>query len=157
MYKFIRIVPMLASLCMASSFAVAAELKPFQTEAKVLFDSEVEAPLKATNDACGTTLTVKTNFELYSEAEWSVQSISNRCKGVLDAVQSLCERPAYKSAVAQKIKEVHCLFGGKSGETEETTLANMSVTGSAMIFKMHPSNSNVNDAAKKTLEDFVNK
>ena len=153
MHQISRMTTALASLALLGGVAVAAELKPFQTEAKEKFDTEIEAPLKAANAACGVTFTVKTNFEAYKEADWSGNSVSSRCQAVIESVTALCERKAYKAAVAKKIKEIHCMFGGKDGETPQ----NMSVTGSAMVYKMHPNNSNLSDHAKKTLEDAINK
>ncbi len=153
MNHFPRVTAVVTSLVILSSIAFAADLKPFQVEAKEKFDTEIAAPLKATNDGCGTQITVKTNFEAYKEADWSNNSVSARCQAMIEAVGSMCERKAYKATVAKRIKEIHCLFGGKEGDTA----ANMSVTGSAFVFKMHVNHSNLSDHAKKALEDALNK
>lgn len=145
-----------AALGLVYGLAGAANLKPFQKEASEAFDKDLAESLKAANEACGVKLTIKTNFEAFKAEEWSGQSIYSRCSAMLDAATALCGRKAYKDEFAKRIKEVHCLFGGKDGGDNEKTLANMSVSGKALVYKMHPNNSNLQENAQKTLEKALN-
>ena len=152
-----RVMLLVAGLSLCSFTALAAaKLKPFQKEAQKKFDEEVAAPLAAANTACGSKLTVKTNFDAYKEDEWSGQSISARCESVLNAVAAVCAKEAYKEELVANIKEVQCLFGGKPGDNNEKTKVNMSVTGKAFVFKMHATNVNLQELAQQVIEKKLN-
>ena len=142
----------LGSVLLASSLASAAGLKPAQKEAKKAFEEEIKSYLDDAEKACGVKFKLKTNFEALKTSEWENTSISSYCAGAVGAVTTVCGKEAYKEALAAAVKEIHCLFGGKPGDNDAGTQANMSLKGKAFIYKMAPGNPNLVEPA--TLNDI---
>jgi hypothetical protein len=138
------------------------ELKPFQEEAKAAFDEASEQPLKDANAACGTTISLKSEYENFKAEPWQGMAHYSWCVPVLEAIKAMCEsRPAYKKALAKKLKSVACVFSGvkpaeKSDGSNEGTLRNMSMAKGVFTFNMSPQSANVSDNAKATLEKALN-
>ena len=138
--------------------SAAAELKPFQQEAKEVFEKEIADRIKYTAEKCGFTIKVMVNFEAYDDPDgWKSYSIAGWCGNSLDALAHLCERKAYKPIVAKRINELHCLFGGKPGATNELTQANYSVSGKAFVYRMNTDHVNHVQNATAVLEKALNK
>lgn len=144
----------LTTVLLATTLAFA--LKPFQKEASDKFDAEVKASHDDAEKACGTKFAIKTNFEELNQDQWKGISVSARCVEVFSTLGRVCGKPAYKPELVKRINEVQCLFGGKSGNNNEGTKANMSVSGKAFVFKMHPDNVNLADNAQAVLEKALN-
>ncbi|MCB9652890.1 MAG: hypothetical protein H6729_02010 [Deltaproteobacteria bacterium] len=102
----------LSSLFGAKSAAAEPELKPSQEEAKADFDEEMAPVLKNANEKCGTKIVLKSDYSHFVKANWAGYAHYSYCKPVLDAIASLCERPAYKKVMAKKINTVSCVFAG---------------------------------------------
>ena len=146
-----------ATLMITLAFAgTAFALKPFQKEAEQKFTEELTETIDATNKACGVKLPVKSNFDALKAEDWEGQSISSRCDEVLSAIQRVCQKTAYKEELVKRIKEVQCLFGGKDGDDNAKTMANMSITGATFVFRMHKNNVNVGDNAQTVIEKALN-
>ncbi len=135
---------------------LACALKPFQKEASDKFDAEVKASHDDAEKACGTKFAIKTNFDEFKQEDWAGNSVSSRCVEMFSTLGRECGKPAYKGEVVKRISEVQCLFGGKSGNNNEGTKANISVTGKAFVFKMHPDNVNLSDNTQTVLEKALN-
>ncbi len=152
-----------AALFTLSAIAFAEEeLKPAQEEAKAKFDEAMEDPLKALNEKCGTTATMKTDFQNFKESEWANTSYPAFCKPVLSTIASMCEsRPAYKKIIGKKLTQVQCIFAGvkpkeKKDGSNEYTLRNMSFEKGAFVFRMHKDQSNIDDNVRTTMEKSLN-
>ena len=131
-------------------------LKPFQKEAEKNFNAELAERIEETNKKCGAKIAVKSNFDALKAEDWEGNSISSRCDAILYAIQQVCDKEAYKEEVVKRIKEVQCLFGGKDGDDNAKTMANMSVSKNAFVFKMHKNNVNLSDNAQAVLEKALN-
>ncbi len=112
--------------------------------------------VEAINKSCGVKIPVKADFAGLKAEEWEGQSIYSRCEAILYAIDQVCQKDAYKEELVKRIKEVHCLFGGKDGDDNAKTKANMSVTKTAFVYKMHASNVNLSDNAKEVIEKALN-
>ncbi|MBK8010021.1 MAG: hypothetical protein IPK13_01620 [Deltaproteobacteria bacterium] len=151
-----------ASLSLAATASAAPELKPFQEEAKAKFDESMEEPLKAANKACGITLTVASEYEKFDAETWKGRWHYGWCVPVLEEIEKMCaSRPAYKKALAKKLKSVRCLFSGveardKKDSSTVWTRKNMSVKDGTFIFHMDKEQANLNVAAKEALEAALN-
>lgn len=157
-----RLKHMFVAVALLSSSALADEdLKPAQEEAKAKFEQELEDPLKAANEKCGTSLTIKTDFQNFKTAEWDHASVSSPCEEVVKALGSMCERPAYKKVIAKKLTAVACLFSGvkpaeKKDGSNERTLRNMSVDKGTLTIHMDKDLANISDNTRTTLEKAFN-
>lgn len=146
----------------ASAALAEPELKPFQEEAKAAFDEAVEQPLKDANAACGSKITIASEYEKFNAEAWSGRAHYSWCVPVLEAIKSMCEsRPAYKKALVKKLNTVACVFSGvkpaeKSDGSNEGTLRNMSMAKGVFTFHMSTDSANVGDNAKATLEKALN-
>ncbi|RKH15022.1 hypothetical protein D7X74_19105 [Corallococcus sp. CA047B] len=149
------------TLLSTSAFA-EEDLKPAQEEAKAKLEGEIEDALKATNDKCGTKLEVKTDFQNFKTDDWSGTSFSSYCESVIQEIGSMCERPAYKKAIAKKVTGVACLFGGvkpaeKKDGSNDATLRNMSIDKGVFTYHMSSKDhANLGDNTKATLEKAFN-
>ncbi|MBL8923092.1 MAG: hypothetical protein JNJ54_29855 [Myxococcaceae bacterium] len=143
-------------------FAGDPELKPAQEEGKEQFDESVGKALKSLNEKCGTKLTaVKTDFHNFKPEEWSGMAFYSWCDPVVEAITTLCDRPAYKKAIAKKLTGIQCLFSGvkpaqKDDGSNEGTLRNMSFEKGQFIFRMSKDSANVSDNAKAVMEKALN-
>jgi len=146
----------------AVAFAGEPELKPAQEEGKEEFEKSIAEPLKALNEKCGTKITtVKTDFHNFKSDEWSGMAYYSWCNPVVEGITALCERPAYKKAIAKKLQGIQCLFSGVQGPkkddgSNEGTLRNMSFDKGQFIFHMAKDAANVSDNAKAVMEKALN-
>lgn len=120
----------------ASSFAVAADLKPAQEEALARFNKDVQTNLDAANAACGTSM--------------------------LLGVKMACSSPAYKKAVAKNVKGLACLFAGvkkdiPSGRESTREKANLSLEKGIFIYRLDPAHAGVAIAADQVLRAALDK
>lgn len=147
-----------ALLLLTSSMAVAQELKPFQDEAKEKFEREIAKPLKDMNEKCGTTVSVKSDFENFNKDLWKGKSFPSWCGGALSAIESLCRaRPAYQKALSKKLTGVSCLFAGGTakakGEADASYVPKqMKFEGGVFTFMTHPDMSNLTVNTQKIVE-----
>ena len=155
----------LETLCLAVALTAAPafaddDLKPAQEEMKDKFEKEIEAPLRALNDACGTKLKLTVDWKNFDVEVWSssLSSVSY-CQGAIEGVAKACERPAYKKAIAKKVTGVACLFKGASKPTDKdtsennATLRSMSIDKGVFTYKMLINDhSNLTDHAVTTIE-----
>lgn len=160
--RWLTVLALSTPLAAASPALAEAELKPFQEEAKAAFDEAMEQPLKDANAACGSKITIKSEYEAFKAEAWEGRSHYSWCVPVLDAIKSMCEtRPAYKKVLAKKLTSVACVFSGvkpaeKSDGSNEGTLRNMSMSKGVFTFRMSTDSANVGDNAKATLEKALN-
>ncbi|MFY2559684.1 hypothetical protein ACN469_18760 [Corallococcus terminator] len=152
-----------AAVALLSLSAFAEEdLKPAQEEAKAAFEEQTSAVLQAANDKCGTKLAVKTDFQNFKTEDWPNTSFSSYCEGAINAVTAMCERPAYKKAIAKKVTGVSCLFGGvkpadkKDTSTNGATLRNISLEKGTLTYHMSRDHVNIEDNIKAALEKALN-
>ncbi|NRD68138.1 hypothetical protein HRD49_41055 [Corallococcus exiguus] len=148
------------TLLSTSAFA-EEDLKPAQEEAKAKLEETIEDALKATNDKCGTKLEVKTDFQNFKTDDWSGTSFGSYCQSIIEGIGSMCERPAYKKAIAKKVTGVACLFGGvkaaeKKDGTNDATLRNMSLDKGVFTYHLSKDHANLDDNTKATLEKAFN-
>lgn len=148
------------TLLSTSAFA-EEDLKPAQEEAKAALEEQIEDALKATNDKCGTKLTVKTDFQNFKPEDWSGTSFGSYCQAVIQGVEYMCERPAYKKAIAKKVTGLACLFGGvkpaeKKDGSNEGTLRNLSFDKGVLTYRMAKDHANINDNTQATLTKALN-
>lgn len=143
-------------------FAGDPELKPAQEEAKEQFEESVGKALKALNEKCGTKINaVQSDFHNFKTEEWSGMAFYSWCDPVVESITALCERPAYKKAIAKKLTGIQCLFSGvkpkqKEDGSNEGTLRNMSFEKGQFIFRMSKDSANVSDNAKTVMEKAMN-
>ncbi len=83
------------------------------------------------------------------------------CDPVVEGITALCERSAYKKAIAKKLTGIQCLFAGvkprqKEDGSNEGTLRNMSFEKGQFIFRMSKDSANVGDNAKTVMEKALN-
>ena len=152
-----------ACVCVSGlAFAAEAELKPAQEEAKAKADEAMEDPLKALNEACGTKVAVKTDYENFKEADWSGAGFYSWCPGAVDTITTMCkERPAYKKALSKKLTGIACLFAGvkpaeKKDGSNEFTLRNMTFEKGVFTFRIHKNSANITDNTRATIEKALN-
>ncbi|GMU62679.1 MAG: hypothetical protein AMXMBFR34_44420 [Myxococcaceae bacterium] len=146
----------------AIAFAGDPELKPAQEEGKEQFDESVGKVLKTLNEKCGTKITtVKSDFHNFKPEDWQGRAFYSWCDPVIEGITTLCERPAYKKAIAKKLTGIQCLFTGvkppqKEDGSNEGTLRNMSFEKGQFIFRMSKDAANVSDNAKAVMEKALN-
>ena len=157
-----RLKHLLAAMALLSTSALAdEELKPAQEEAKTSFEESISSPLEATNAACGTKLTVKTDFQNFKPEEWDRTSHSSYCEEVLSGIRSMCERPAYKKAIAKKVTGVACVFEGvkpanKKEGNNDTVQRNISLEKGVLTYHMQVGHANISDNTKASLQKALN-
>lgn len=160
--KFATALILSSPLVFASPAIAEPELKPFQEEAKVAFDEAMEQPLKEANAACGSRITIRSEYDKFKAETWQGMAHYSWCVPVLEAVKAMCEsRPAYKKALSKKLNSVACLFSGvkppeKSDGSNEGTLRNMSMAEGVFTFHMSPQTANASDNARVTIEKALN-
>jgi len=146
----------------AVAFAEEPELKPAQEEAKEQFQESVGKALKTLNEKCGTKINaVQSDFHNFKSEDWSGMAFYSWCDPVVEGIAALCDRPAYKKAIAKKLTGVQCLFAGvkpkqKEDGSNEGTLRNMSFEKGQFIFRMSKESANVSDNAKAVMEKALN-
>ncbi|NOJ79727.1 hypothetical protein [Myxococcus xanthus] len=151
-----------AAVALLSTSAFAEEdLKPAQEEAKASFEEKISEALAAANEKCGTKLTVKTDFQNFKPEAWANSSYGSYCEAAINGVTSMCERPAYKKAIAKKVTGVSCLFGGvkppeKKDGTNDATLRNLSLDKGTLTYRMSVDHTNIEDNTTATLEKALN-
>jgi hypothetical protein len=158
-----RLKHVFAAVVLLSTSAIAEEedLKPAQEEAKASFDEQMQAALKSANEKCGTKLTVTSDFKNFKADEWANTSFGSYCESVVQGIESMCERPAYKKAIAKKLTGVSCLFSGakpaqKDDGSNGATLRNMSVEKGVFVYHLQKDHANLGDNTKATLEKAFN-
>lgn len=125
-----------AALALASSFAVAADLKPFQEEAKARFDKQAADLLKDVNAACGTSFSnIATDFEHFDKADFNRNPPGAVCSTMTYAVKQACASPAYKKAFVAKVKGLACVMGGNQTDPKDFK-ARFFVKDGVWTFKM---------------------
>jgi hypothetical protein len=152
-----------AVVCVSGlAFAAEPELKPAQEEAKAKADEAMEEPLKALNEACGTKVTVKTDYENFKEADWSGMGFYGWCPNAVETITAMCKaRPAYQKALSKKLTGISCLFAGvkpaeKKDGSNEFTLRNMTFEKGTFVFRIHKNSTNITDNTKATIEKALN-
>ncbi|MDC0711589.1 hypothetical protein POL68_24175 [Stigmatella sp. ncwal1] len=150
-----------ATLLLSTSAFAEEDLKPAQEEAKAAFEEQIEEYLKPTNEKCGTKLTVKADFENFKAETWSASTFASYCGSVLEGIQSMCERPAYKKAISKKVKSVACLLAGakpaeKNDGSNGAALRNMSLSNGVFTYHASQDQANLSDNTKTTLEKAFN-
>jgi len=100
----------LTVLAVLTSFTVlAADLKPFQEEAKAAFDKQMKSIVAEVNEACGTSFSeVKADFENYDKKNFPQMPPGQTCSTLTYAMKTTCQSAPYKKAVATKIKGLSC-------------------------------------------------
>ncbi|WP_249348143.1 hypothetical protein [Corallococcus exiguus] len=73
----------------------------------------------------------------------------------------MCERPAYKKAIAKKVTSVACLFAGakpaqKDDNTNAPTQRNMSLEKGVFVYHLQKDHTNLTDNTKAVLEKAFN-
>lgn len=102
-----------ALVLITGAVSLAADLKPGQEEAKVVFAKEIATNLQQLNEACGTSFTtVQSDFEHYDKAQFTSMHPGQVCQAMLSGAKSVCSQPAYKKAFAAKVKALACVFEG---------------------------------------------
>jgi len=155
----------LETLCLAVALAAAPafaddDLKPAQEEMKDKFEKEIEAPLKAMNDACGTKMKLTVDWKNFDSDAWGTGLTSvSYCQGAIEGVGKACQRPAFKKAIAKKVTGLACLFKGGSKSTDKDSLENnatlrsMAIDKGVFTYKMLvDDHSNLTDNAVATIE-----
>ncbi|MBL8922695.1 MAG: hypothetical protein JNJ54_27855 [Myxococcaceae bacterium] len=154
----------LAALTLSAFVAFADDdLKPAQEEAKEAFENELEAPMKALNEKCGTRLVAPAvDWKNYSKDAIGNISWSSYCTSALiDPLTALCDRPAYKKAIAKKVTSLKCnLAGGqppaKGQGYNEHTQAHIKLEKGVFSYTLHKDHSNLTDNGKAVLEKAFN-
>lgn len=154
----------LAALTLTAVVAFADDdLKPAQEEAKEDFEKAMEDPMKAMNEKCGTKLAAPAvDWKNYSKDAIGNISVSGYCTGALiDTLTALCERPAYKKAIAKKVTSLKCnLAGGKPAAKDqnynEHTQAHIKLDKGVFSYTLHKDHSNLTDNGKAVLEKAFN-
>jgi hypothetical protein len=152
-----------AAVVLLSTSAIAEEedLKPAQEEAKDSFETKLEDSLKSANEKCGTKLTVKADFKNFKPDEWQGISYASYCESVVQGIEALCERPAYKKAISKKVTSVSCLFTGakpaqKNDSINDPTQRNLSLEKGVFVYHMQKDHTNISDNTKIVLEKAFN-
>lgn len=154
----------LAALTLTAFVAFADDdLKPAQEEAKEAFETGIADALKATNEKCGTKLAIPTvDWKNYSADAIGNISVSGYCtSALLDTLTALCDRPAYKKAIAKKVTSLRCnLAGGKPAAKDqgynEHTQAHIKLEKGVFSYTLHKDHSNLTDNGKVVLEKAFN-
>lgn len=111
-----KIVLALATSLIAASVAYAADLKPFQEEAKEKFDSQATSFITEINTACGTKFgPIKSDFENFDPKNFASKQAGTACSETAYNMGELCKVAAYKKAVVAKIKGIACLTKPSKG------------------------------------------
>jgi hypothetical protein len=154
-------------LTAAALFAFTAfaddDLKPAQEEAKEAFEKEIADNLKSANEKCGTKLAIPTvDWKNYTTEAIGNTSLSSYCGAALiDTLSSLCDRPAYKKAIAKKVTALRCnVAGGKAPAKDENynahTQAHIKLDKGVFSYTFHKDHSNLTDNGKAVLEKAFN-
>lgn len=155
---------LLAAFTLSSLVAFADDdLKPAQEEAKEAFETALEAPMKALNEKCGTKLTAPVvDWKNYSKDTLGNISVSGYCTDALiDPLTALCDRPAYKKAIAKKVTSLKCSVAGgqpaaKGQGYNEHTQAHLKLEKGVFSYTLHKDHSNLTDNGKAVLEKAFN-
>ncbi len=101
--------------------AAAADLKPFQVEAKEAFDEQMKNIVAELNTACGTKFTdVKSDFEAFDKANFRQMPPGQTCSQLTYAVKETCKSPAYQKALQSKVKGLACLTAPAAADAKDT-------------------------------------
>lgn len=153
----------LVAAALLTSFAVFADddLKPAQEEAKEKFENEMADSLKAMNEKCGTKLSVTVDWKNFSASAVEGISVSGYAQDALvNALSSLCDRPAYKKIIAKKVTGLKFnLAGGKPQGKESSTehsQAHFKFDKGVFSYTFEKSTSNLSDNGKAVLEKAFN-
>jgi hypothetical protein len=106
----IRAGAVVIALAVFSSVAVAQSLKDkeYFTDQEKYLANEVTS----TNERCGNSLTAKFDWtKPPTPDERKTYSAYGYCSAVLEAMRRVCDSPAGKDAVKQKVKSLTCGFG----------------------------------------------
>lgn len=148
----------------AASQVAAQDLKPAQEEAKAKFDKEVDAALKEMNAACGTSATVKSDFQNFSPAAWKNISVPVWCKNVISSVTYICKnQPPYKKAIARDLKGFDCTFQGIPAKSDQDKLntyseRHLEFSNGTFTVRMNPEHrSNIDKAAETVIKKALDK
>lgn len=105
---------------LATTLAIAADLKPGQEEAKIKFDKQAADMIKEVNGACGTNFpAITTDFENYDKADFNRNPPGAVCSALVYAVKQTCSSAPYKKAFAAKIKGLACVMGGNKTDAKD--------------------------------------
>jgi hypothetical protein len=102
----------LVALSIVSSIAFAQSLK----DKEYFADQEkyLAGEVTSTNERCGNSLTAKFDWVKPPAPEQrKIYSAYGYCGAALEAVRRVCDSPAGKEAVKQKIKSLTCSFGSQ--------------------------------------------
>lgn len=100
-----------------SSTVFAADLKPFQEEAKAAFDNQMKTIVAEVNTACGTSFVgVESDFENFDKKNFAQMPPGQTCSAITYALKTVCKSEPYKKVVMAKVKGLSCLMkaGSKS-------------------------------------------
>lgn len=159
----LRFAAVALAVSIAPGLASAEELKPAQEEAKAEFDKTMDPAVAKMNEACGTKVTVTTDFQNFKRDAWRGIAYYSWCQDVPDTIAELCtKRPAYKKVLTKQLKGISCLFAGvsplkKEDKTNEMTLRNMSFDKGVFTFHMAPEGQhNLAANVQTTIEKVLN-
>lgn len=157
---------LILALAFLTSFAALADddLKPAQEEAKEKFETEIADGLKAMNEKCGTKIAMTVDWKNYNDEAVKAANISfsSYCSGALiDPVVAMCDRPAYKKAIAKKLTALKCLVtGGKAKGKDQSsadyTMSHMKFEKGTFTYNIQFDHSNLGDNGKAVLEKAFN-
>lgn len=155
-----RLVAVLSVAVAAAAFA--EDLKPGQEAELANFTKEVQTNLDALNEACGTKLTtVQSDFAHYDKTKFTSMHPGQVCQSMLLGVKMVCGTPAYKKAVASKVKGLACLFAGVKvlpPDRENTReKANLSFEKGVFTYRLDTDHAGAAIAAKQVLEAALDK
>jgi hypothetical protein len=71
-------------------------------------ENELEKEADRTDQACGTKLTVKIEWEGFSGEAWERKSVSGYCEAPLGALRHYCQGPAAKAYIAKNVRAFVC-------------------------------------------------
>jgi hypothetical protein len=71
-------------------------------------ENELEKEGDRTDQACGTKLTIKIEWDGFSSEAWERKSVSGYCEAPLGALRHYCEGPAAKAYIAKNVRAYVC-------------------------------------------------
>jgi hypothetical protein len=121
-----RYVSIALGLIACASLAYAADLKPFQEEAKTKFEKQATGLLSDVNAACGTKIAkIDSDFENFDAKNFSRSQPGSVCSSMTYAIKEACKSEPYKKAFAKKVTGLSCLTApGTLMEMKGATLVN---------------------------------
>ncbi len=99
----------LYSMFSASCFAAEELVERAQTEA------DLQQVSREMNAACGTSVSVKIDWDSFAKSEWRDYSISSFCGAPAQTLADFCAagEGAVKAYVRETIKRITCAYGGE--------------------------------------------